>query len=294
MATVDIDALVHYQTALQDNHRWKGFESRPGDVFVCTPPKCGTTWTQVIVGNLFWPDGDWPCPIMHLSPWIEAEFMPIEAVLDSLQKQTHRRVIKSHTAADGVPWFDDAKYVVVVRDGRDAFMSLCNHMDRMKMTEMLDARAAEAGLPGLPKFDGDVHGFFAEWVADDDHFFHIVASYWERRHQPNLLLVHYADLKADLRGEIARIAEFLGTEVTPAQLDAITNRCSFEYMRDHTEMTGDFEMGFEGGNKGFIFKGTNGRWRDVLTRDELDAYDRKASEHLSEEALAWVEKGGHV
>ncbi|TMA51013.1 MAG: sulfotransferase domain-containing protein [Deltaproteobacteria bacterium] len=43
-----------------DNRRWAGFEPRPGDIFVCTPPKCGTTWTQAIVASLLWPDGKAP------------------------------------------------------------------------------------------------------------------------------------------------------------------------------------------------------------------------------------------
>ena len=43
-----------------DNRRWEHFVHRPGDIFVCTPPKCGTTWTQTIVASLLWPEGDAP------------------------------------------------------------------------------------------------------------------------------------------------------------------------------------------------------------------------------------------
>ncbi|MFT7214728.1 MAG: aryl sulfotransferase, partial [Granulosicoccus sp.] len=136
-------------------------------------------------------------------------------------------------------------------------------------------------------YDGDPHGFFQEWVHADESFFKMVASYWSRRHQDNVLFVHYADLKKDLPGEIQRIADYLEISVTADELEQVAYRCSFEYMRNHPEMVGEFDI-FEGGIQGFIFKGTNGRWRDVLTSDELATYDRVAQESLSDDAFLWL------
>ena len=66
-----------------------------------------------------------PEPVIAMSPWIEAQFDPIDEVLARLEAQPHRRFIKTHTPADGIPFFSGAKYVFVARDGRDAFMSMC-------------------------------------------------------------------------------------------------------------------------------------------------------------------------
>ncbi len=285
--------MREYQTALMDNRRWAEFKPRPDDIFICTPAKCGTTWTQTIVANLLWQTGELPGPVMMISPWIEAQFLPVEAMIPMLEAQTHRRFMKSHTAADGIPFFDDAKYIVVGRDGRDAFMSLCNHMERIKGTDDLNAKAREAGIPEMPEFDGDVPGYFGEWLANDDNFFHIVSSYWERRGQANLLFVHYADLKSDLGAEMHRIADFLGIEVPEALWDDVVHRCTFESMRENGEKVGPFDMMFEGGAKGFLFKGTNGRWRDVLTSDQVAAYEKRARECLPTEAVQWLEQGRH-
>ena len=82
---------------------------------------------------------------------------------------------KSHSPADAIPWFPNAKYITVARDGRDAFMSWCNHVQRMKMIEMLNARAAEEGLAPLETFDGDYQAYFKSWLDEND-FFDIVAS----------------------------------------------------------------------------------------------------------------------
>lgn len=281
-----------YKDAVMDNARWQGFEPRAGDIFVCTPAKCGTTWTQTIVANLLWPQGEFPGPIVNgICPWIEAKFMAADEMHEMLRNQTHRRAMKSHTPADGIPWFDEAKYITVVRDGRDAFMSWCNHVQRMKMTELLNEQAVREGLPEIPTFDGvDYHAYFREWL-DHNNFFDVVASYWARRGQPNLLFVHYNDLKSDLAGEMRRIADFLDIELEAEIWPSVIERCTFEGMRKADTQIGNFEMGFEGGIEGFLFKGTNGRWRDVLDADDLAAYRDKVAATLPEDAACWVESG---
>jgi aryl sulfotransferase len=228
---------------------------------------------------------------MELSPWIEAKFMPAEAMHAMLEAQTHRRVMKSHTAADGIPWFDDAKYVFVGRDGRDVYMSMCNHLERLKLVKEMNERAVAEGIPPMPEFDGDVHGFFPFWLANDDMLFSIVRSFWEIRARPNLLFVHFADLKADLEGEMRRIAEFLDLEVPADRWPALVESCTFEGMRARGDEVGDFSQHFEGGTEGFLFKGTNGRWRDVLTADELAAYERRVADALPADAADWLAHG---
>ena len=203
----DVSSLQPYRTVVYDNRRWARFAPRPRDIFVCTPAKCGTTWTQTIVVNLLWPDGDHPATVMELSPWLEAEFNPLDTIMARLEAQTHRRCIKSHTPADGIPIYPDAKYIFVARDGRDAFMSFCHHREMFSenVRGQLNVRALADGLPPMPPWDGDVHGFFAFWLTLAEVFKH-VATFWKLRGESNLLFVHYNDLKADLAGEMRRIS----------------------------------------------------------------------------------------
>ena len=58
------------------------------------------------------------------------------------------------------------------------------------------------------------------------------ASYWARRNEPNLLFVHYNDMKADLGGEMRRVAAFLDIEIPESKWAAAIDRCSFESMRN--------------------------------------------------------------
>jgi aryl sulfotransferase len=289
---VAVESLKPYRSAVADNRRWGGFESRAGDIFVCTPAKCGTTWMQTIIASLLWPAGDAPGPVMELSPWIEFEGDPIDEILGRLAGQRHRRFIKTHTPADGIPWFPEAKYVFVARDGRDAFMSMCNHLERFKddVRAGLNERAARDGVPPMPGWDGDVHGFFSLWLPVMAMLEH-VETFWRRRADANLLLVHYNDLKADLAGEMRRVAAFLDVAVPPAMWPAAVERCTFEAMQGRGAEIGRFERFFEDGAKGFLFRGTNGRWRDVLTADELARYATRVAEVLPPAGGLWLERG---
>jgi aryl sulfotransferase len=51
---------------------------------------------------------------------------------------------------------------------------------------------------------------------------------------------------------------------------------------------------FEGGAETFINKGTNGRWRDVLTQAEIDRCDQIAAQELTPDCAAWLRDGGNI
>jgi aryl sulfotransferase len=89
-----------------------------------------------------------------------------------------------------------------------------------------------------------------------------------------------------------RVADFIGAEVPAAAWPAVIERCRFETMRDENgAWLGEVDMIFEGGVKSFVFKGTNGRWRDVLTADELAAYAARVATAVPPDCAAWLERG---
>ena len=51
---------------------------------------------------------------------------PLELVLTALERQTHRRSIKTHLPLDSLLFDRRVKYVYVGRDPRDVFMSFWN------------------------------------------------------------------------------------------------------------------------------------------------------------------------
>jgi aryl sulfotransferase len=284
-----------YRNVISDNLRWNDFHLRPGDIAVCTPPKCGTTWMQAIVAELLHPEGGGGGYLWEVAPWVDARWEPIDQLVARLDAQEHRRSVKTHTPADGIPWNPGVSYIVVGRDGRDAFMSFLNHMRNLQpdLLMSLAMTAADDGIDldagGLPPVE-DVHEFFA-WCIENPMWFDHVASFWEHRHEPNVLFVHYNDLLADLEAEMRRVAEFLDVPVDVQQWSRHVERCTFASMKARSNEIADFETHFVGGAETFLYKGSNGRWREVLTADELVVFDRRCEELLPSEATAWTTSG---
>ncbi len=287
-----------------DSRQWDGYRPREGDVVIATAPKVGTTWTQQIVNLLVFQSPE-PRPLGALSPWIDARFqIPIEIALPMIEAQQHRRFLKSHLPLDALPFYDEVRYIHVARDGRDACMSFLNHfnsfvpgvLERLDEIGMADPTIGRP-IPRPPK---TAREFFLYWIrpSDDgaammsDSFFDIERSFWAKRARPNLLLVHYNDLKEDLLGEMQRIAAFLSIEVPETVWPCLVEAATFEAMkRDGDSLLGTLKMGFKGGHETFLHSGTNNRWRGVLTPEDLELYDQRVESALSPGLRRWLEVG---
>jgi len=300
MPTLSRPAARVGRTLVYDSRRWDGYEPRPDDIVIATYPKCGTTWTQRIVGMLVFQSTD-PRDLTEISPWLDSRiFTPVEADLALLAAQTHRRFIKSHLPFDCLPVYEEVKYIHVARDGRDACMSFHNHLTGFTsaMLERMAGLVAEDGGGGRVVPD-DPRAYFLQWISEaenggtaDTSFFDFENSYWRERQRPNLLLVHYNDLKADLAGEIARISEFLDIDTPPALLADFARAAEFSKMKSQgAQIMAKLAMAFEGGAQRFLHKGANGRWRDILTAADLARFDDVVRGKFSPACAAWVQGG---
>jgi aryl sulfotransferase len=284
---------------LQNHHMdstlWNDFAFRDDDIIIGTYAKAGTTWTQQIVGQLLY-QGDENVVIQALSPWWDMRILPPEA-REGLYAQTNRRVIKTHLPADALVMSPKAKYLYVARDGRDVIWSLHNHhSNHTEMAfEMLNNTPGRVGPP-LPKADPDIRRYFRTWLENDGQpywsFWENTATWWALKDLPNVKLIHFANLKTDMPGQMREIADFLDIEVPEAKWPQIVEHCTFEYMKANPEKSAPGAgMFWEGGGDTFIHKGVNGRWRDVLTAEESAAYERVAVEQLGPECAHWLATG---
>ena len=296
-----------YQNHHFDSTRWDYFTPRADDIVIATSYKAGTTWTQAIVAHLLFPDGDLPAPVGELSPWLDMRVRPLEVVLNRLSAQTHRRFIKTHLPLDGLPYHERVRYLYVSRDARDVFMSLWNHYTNLTdvALERYNGTPERVG-DELPPPPDDVRTFWREWLTrgsfdwEQDGWpywshFSNVQSFWNARHLPNVQLVHYSDLLEDTEREVRFIAGFLGIELPDSEWPRIAKAVSFDEMRQNgaTYVPGGGEH-WKGGAETFLHKGTNGRWRDVLTDDDLALYDAACDRVLTPECRKWLEEGGRV
>ena len=296
-----------YRTWIIDSRRWQLYRPRSDDIIIATYPKCGTTWMQRIVSLLVLQTSE-PQPIMQISPWIDRRFPePVEAMMARIEAQAHRRFLKNHLPFDGQPIYDEVKYIHVARDGRDACMSLHNHALSLapQMLDALDKSGLEDETLGhpYPRAPADPAVLFHRWLTvgvvpghEDGSpfmsFFEFERTWWNERKRPNILLVHYNDLKADLSGEMQRVAAFLGVPVSPDIWPELVEAAGFEAMRQ----SGDTLMGagaamFQGGGRRFFHKGTNDRWLGVFREEDLALYEAKVEALFSPACARWVARG---
>ena len=93
-------------------------------------------------------------------------------------------------------------------------------------------------------------------------------------------------------GEIKKVAAFLGIKIDPAKWEAILEHCSFDYMKKHSTKSVPLGGAFwDGGSDTFINKGTNGRWKDVLSKEDSERYEKLCLEKLGEDCTLWLNTG---
>jgi aryl sulfotransferase len=278
-----------------DSTVWNDFPFRDDDIVIATFGKSGTTWMQQIVGQLIFKGAE-DVAVAQLSPWLDLRFPPKEVKFSGLEAQIHRRFIKTHLPVDALVFNRRVKYIYIARDGRDVLWSLYNHHARAN--EKWYAAMNGPGLVGepVPQVDMDVVPYFRRWLERDGYPFwslwENVRSWWAARGLPNVLLMHYANLKRDLPGQIRRVAEFLDIDISEADWPTIVEHCTFDYMKKNAAkaapLGGDI---FEGGADSFIFKGSNGRWRDLLTKEDVEAYESRALKELGPACAHWLATG---
>ena len=303
MANLIRKPLVKARSRFYDSSLWNDYRPRPDDIIIAKYPKCGTTWMQRIVGMLIF-QSDAPFPVQESAPWPDIRIARPDMWIGLAESQTHRRFLKTHLPYDSLPIYEGVKIIHVGRDGRDAAMSFHNH--KFNFTDDFIAAVTQISLAD-PKFgtpyqatDADPAQHFHEWVTGEaDHmgdlacgFWHLENSYWDARSEPNVLLVHYADLKAALDDEMRRIADFLEIEVSESLWPKLVEAASFESMKSKAdELLPSASHVWHGGADTFMHKGTNGRWREVFHQDDLALYDAKVEEAFSPELAHWIEFG---
>ena len=291
-----------YVTPIFDSGRWDAFRMRSGDVVVCTPAKCGTTWTQMLCAILVHQSTTFPRPLNELSRWLERHLDPLDEVIAAYEAQTYRRIVKTHTPLDGVPYHPEVSYVFCGRDPRDVFLSGLDHMRNGSERTVADAMA-RAGMTEEIALPEDPNAFFPIWLTTgamtgmEDGFpigsvMTLTATYWRFRYLPNLHFLHYADLSADLDGELRRLAEFLGAPIDETRWPEFVTAASFESMRRRAdEIAPGAHFAEWRSNADFFRRGRRGAWRDVLTADNVALYEQVALQRLGPRLKAWLEGG---
>jgi hypothetical protein len=197
------------------------YRPRPTDVVITPYAKCGTTWLQQTFHTLrTGGDVDFD-DISRVVPWIETARM-VGLDLEA-QQRAEPRGFKSHLPYDAIP--KGAKYVVSLRDPKDALVSMYRFMEGWFL---------EPGAVSIEEFAG-------HWLRRDEYFKHLV-SWWNVRADPNVLVFTYEAMTADPAGHIRRLAAFCGLPLSDELLALTLERSSIAFMLLHKDKFDDAMM----------------------------------------------------
>jgi len=248
---------------------------------------------------------EFPAPLNQISVWLDQTTRPMDEVRALYAAQQHRRFIKTHTPLDGLPTNDDVTYVVVGRDPRDVMVSMEHHHANMDMERVLALRDAAVDngdlgtLPARAVPSEDPAARFRAFVETTEvsgppnltTVLRHLDTAWQRRNRPNVVMCHYADFSTDLPGELRRLAQALGYEMSNARASELAAQATLEEMRDRSHEVAPNAQEIWRDHRAFFRAGAFGEWRERVTRVELAAYDQAVAALVEPELALWAHLG---
>lgn len=213
---------------------------RDGDIVISVPVKSGTTWTMNIVHQLRSGGDPELDDIYRQVPWLELVPGPtatpgqLVQTIDAMPRD-RRRAFKTHAAPGMLPYHPpgsgaDVQYLVVMRHPDEVLASFYPFIHAHS-----DAWLALWGIERQAFVPPDIDTYFETFAKTmlPGGLFGFLSAWWPLRHQSNVLLLHFADMKRDHEGSVRRIADFLGFEPAAGQWPGILEYTSFPWMKQH-------------------------------------------------------------
>jgi len=221
---------------------------RDDDRYIYSYPRSGSTWLRTILANLIDPNAE-------ADPERRFSLIPGVSVRNArrIGALASPRLLKSHGRYMGPV----ARAVYLVRDGRDVLVSMYHkRITRPGHTERVD-------FPDFCRryFRGDLG---ERW--DDS-----VMSWLERGRAEMggaLKVLRFEDLKADVPGRVAEIADFLSIDADGGKIAAALDKASLERLRESERS----RVGELDANRSVYRGGKVGQWRDMLNGELLDRF----------------------
>ncbi|KAH1123293.1 hypothetical protein J1N35_006453 [Gossypium stocksii] len=270
------------------------FKPKPGDIFLCSAPKSGTTWLKalsfaIVTRNLYDTSNS---PLLTKGPHhCVPNMVGFEHKPDIRQPgiplvPTHAPY---HCLPKSVLGSDDIKVVYIYRDPKDAFVSMFRFAAKRRPKENEHISIEEA----FELFCQGRSVFGPAW----DH----ILGYWKASQErpEKVMFLKYEELMNDSELYVKKLAEFIGypfsfEEEQGGVVKKLIDLCSFENLSNlDVNKTGKrHEEDDEATNKTFFRKGKVGDWQNHLTPEMANRLDNIVEQKLSGTGLSFELNNG--
>lgn len=247
------------------------------DVIVAAYAKSGTNWAMQIalqIAHL----GDAEFDFIHdVVPWPDAPIPLIRAKLEdkslAADSPTGLRVIKTHWEQDFVPYSSEAKYVVIIRDPKEIFVS--------------GYFFAKSTFGSVLHFDYSPEEWFELFLSNRYIFgswAEHTASWWPLRQKENVFLESFTEMKRASGAMIQQIADLMEVELEEDQMARVIEKSSFAYMKaiEHKFVLPlNLLVGEKASQLMMMRKGETGGSSEMLNGEQKARIDKFAQEELA-------------
>jgi hypothetical protein len=113
---------------------------------------------------------------------------------------------------------------------------------------------------------------------------------WQLRHWSNVLLVHYADLSADLGASMRRIAARLRIDVPETVWPNLVDAAGFARMQERADDLAPDPAGILKDRSAFFRRGGSGAGRELLSDAEFAHYLARTATMAPSDLLSWLHR----
>ena len=257
-----------------DKKGFDGFTPGAQDVFVPTFSKSGTNWMMQIAVQLAYQGRAEFEHIHELVPWPDMTRVPYAIPLKLADHWKtapgRKRIIKSHLDWENLPYSPEARYLCVIRDPKDVFVSAYHF-------------AKSIIGPGMPSPEVGFKLFAQERFFLGGSWVKNTAGYWAAAKQhPNVMINSFKEMKRDLRGTVERVARFLSIDAPPEVIDRVTEKASFAHMKTIDRKFAMFQLIPWGAPTVMIREGKQGGSASLLTPAQQREIDERFQARLHE------------
>ncbi|XP_077979568.1 sulfotransferase 1A1-like [Glandiceps talaboti] len=289
----------------------RNFEVRSDDIFILTFSKSGTTWLKAII-PLVLNGGDTQAlkdvPLDIKVPYLEFALsadsnMKCREIQRGLcmpegfdvTKIPSPRIFNSHLRQEFLPTQIESKKPKIIycaRNPKDVAVSL------YWFNQTMLQQHEEGPFPGDQY--NDFNNFLPDYIEfkgrthavnyDGSKWHKHVLTWWNRRHDDNVLFLKYEDMIRDLKTSVLDIAQFLNVQLSDEAAGRIAEHCSFGSMKKNKlAVRSNFCTSMLNvvpeEQSPFVRKGGVGGWKTYFTVAQSEHFDSVYRDWLKDSDL---------